>query len=87
MKFIAKTIGHLSLCKGYGTLVVPKWTSSSFWPLIWSYHRNNFIDAVKDCIEYVKPSRFFEAGSDKNSIFTEHPLSFNVLVLRIDFRS
>ena len=85
VKLVAKTIKHLSLCRGYGTLVIPKWTSSNFWPLLWSVSSNSFIDAVKDSVEYVKPSGFFEAGSDKNSIFASSPLTFNVLVLRVDF--
>lgn len=31
---IADTIRHLELCTAQGTLVVPKWTSAHFWPLL-----------------------------------------------------
>ena len=77
---------HLSACKGYGVLVVPKWTSSYFWPLLWSSSEDNFVNAVKSYVEYKNPSAFYVAGSDKQSIFARSPVTFNVLVLRLDFR-
>ena len=86
VKLVAKAIMHLSACHGHGVLVVPKWTSSHFWPMIWSSTQSNFISAVKHYIEYAKPANFYCAGSDKNSIFIQRPLSFNVLVLYLDFR-
>jgi len=86
VKLITKVVNHLKLCKGHGVLVVPKWTSSVFWPLLWSHEDNRFKYFVKDYIEYVRPYKFFEAGSDKNSIFAVDNLTFNVLVLKIDCR-
>lgn len=81
-----RVIQHLALCKSYGTLVVPKWTSSCFWPFLWSSDNSRFNFFVKDVVEYVRPVSFFEVGSDKNSIFAAQPLTFNVLVLRLDFK-
>ena len=86
VNLVTKVITHLKLCKGCGVLVVPKWTSAAFWPMLCSSDRNEFNYFVKDYIEYMKPSRFFEAGSDKNSIFASDKLTFNVLVLKIDCR-
>lgn len=87
VKLISRSISHLFTCKGQGTLVIPKWTSSPFWPLLWSFNDQRFKYFVKDVIEYAKPKKFFQKGSDINSIFVAEKLSFNILVLRLDFRS
>ena len=31
-----RTISQLALCRGHGILIIPKWPSSTFWPLLWS---------------------------------------------------
>ncbi|VDH97494.1 Hypothetical predicted protein [Mytilus galloprovincialis] len=87
VKLISRSISHLFTCKGQGTLVIPKWTSSPFWPLLWSFNDQRFKYFVKDVIEYAKPKKFFQKGSDIDSIFVAEKLSFNILVLRLDFRS
>ena len=87
VRLVSRSLLHMSLCKGQGTLVIPKWTSSPFWPLLWSFKDQRFKHFVKDFREYAKPGKFFQQGSDKNSIFTAEKLSFNVLVQRIDFRN
>lgn len=83
---ISRVIVYLKLCKGNGTLVIPKWTSACFWPLLWSAEHDTFVSFVKDYVEYCKPTGFYEAGSDKNSLFAKDKLTFNVLVLKIDCR-
>ncbi|CAC5411056.1 unnamed protein product [Mytilus coruscus] len=76
---VGRALNHMLICKGKGTIVVPKWTSSCFWPILWSSSNNQYKSFVKDFVEYVKPSGFFCQGSDKNSIFIHSPLTFNVL--------
>jgi hypothetical protein len=72
-----RTISQLALCRGHGILIIPKWPSSTFWPLLWSSEDNNFQQFVQKHIEYVKPKGFFQAGSDKH---------VNILVLYLDCR-
>jgi hypothetical protein len=86
VRLICSTISHLALCRGHGILIIPKWPSSTCWPLLWSSEDNNFQQCVRKHIEYVKPKGFFQAGSDKHSIFAAERLSFNILVLYLDFR-
>jgi hypothetical protein len=31
---ISRTISHMRMCKARGTLVIPKWKSAVFWPMI-----------------------------------------------------
>lgn len=83
---IADTIRHLELCTAQGTLVVPKWTSAHFWPLLVNSD-GKFKTFVIDYVEYVKPRIFFIAGSHKESAFAGVKFLSNVLVLNINFKS
>lgn len=77
---------HMKICKAFGTLIIPKWKSSLFWPMVWNAKSNNFHNFVLKFIEYKKPKRFFTVGSDTKSIFAAERLNSNVLVLKVDFR-
>ena len=80
---ISKTLKYIIHCRAKGTLVIPKWTSASFWPILLDL-QGNFVPFVTDYIEYKYPTNFFIPGSDKNSIFAQQTFQSNVLVLRID---
>ena len=82
VSLIAHIIKHVQLCKTVGTLLVPKWISAIFWPLLVSPISGNFEKFVADFIEYETPSRFFVKGSAENSVFKEGRFISNVLVLR-----
>ena len=75
-----KTIIHAKNCKAKGTLVVPKWHSAPFWPLL--HDGESFLPCVKGHMEYKNPTNFFVSG--RNKLFTEN-LKFNMLVIRLDF--
>ena len=34
INLIPRVLMHMSVCKGYGVLVVPLWRSNSFWPML-----------------------------------------------------
>ena len=79
---ISRTINHMRMCKARGTLVIPKWKSAVFWPMI----INRFIDNyIKDLSEYKNPNNFFQPRSQENSIFAKQPFNSSVLVLLIEF--
>jgi hypothetical protein len=59
----------LALCKGHGILIIPKWPSSTFSPLLWSSEDNNFQQFVRKHIEYVKPKGFFSSCLRKTQYF------------------
>ena len=48
VSLIGSTIRHLRMCKGVGTLLVPMWESSYFWPLIYpnGYHLADFVKNI-----------------------------------------
>ena len=69
VRLICRTISHLALCRGHGILIIPKWPSSTFWPLLWSSEDNNFKQFAQKHIEYVKPKGFFSSWFRKTQYF------------------
>ncbi|VDI76706.1 Hypothetical predicted protein [Mytilus galloprovincialis] len=53
INLVIRSIKHIIACKARGTLVVPKWTSAAFWPLIFDKHLI-YQDYVKDVIVFKK---------------------------------
>lgn len=51
ISLIGRTVRHLLNCGAKGTLVVPKWKSSAFWPSLIDKN-GKFLWFVKDSIEY-----------------------------------
>ena len=54
-------IRHLVTCKAKGTLIVPKWKSAAFWPLIFSKNLE-YKQYVKDVIQLQNTYGIFEQG-------------------------
>ena len=77
---IAKTLYHAKSCKCKGTLIVPFWTSSSFWPVI----LNDFQMNIKDWMQ-LKGGKVLEQGKNKNSIFGSNRFQGDVLALKLEF--
>ena len=80
---VPKTIRHLIYCKANGTLIVPKWPSSAFWPVLFD----------KDCIkrEYISDIIEFDegqniymySGSSAKCVFDSRRFKSKVLAVRI----
>lgn len=88
VSLIVRTVRHLIVCKGNGTLIVPEWPSSYFWPFV-----NPFTGAVKHTVkEWLILPRldpvFIEGRGQqlhckgRNAVFSANP-SFRVLALRL----
>ena len=78
---IGETIHHMRLCRAHGALVVPKWESAYFWPLL--CNENGFFQPfVREHHEFGDPLSFFEqGGSERTKCFKS-----GMMVLRVDFR-
>jgi hypothetical protein len=57
---VSRAINHLVKCKAKGTLIVPKWTSSPFWPLIVEYDLE-YKPYLTDVLEFTETERILEA--------------------------
>ena len=59
VSLVCKAINHMFLCKAKGVLVLPKWKSALFWPIVWNHSENYFHNFVKDFIEFYRPKQFY----------------------------
>ena len=82
---VIRTVKHLVVCKAKGTLIVPKWVSAAYWPMIFCknmiYH-----EYVRDVIEFKNTNGIFIHGSNKNSIFGTEPFITPVIAVLLDAR-
>lgn len=85
VRLISRVISHLIACKATGVLVAQKWTSSPFWSCIVN-NDGTFKGVVKECVKFKEPSRFYVRGSQRNNVFHEKNVVFNIVVLRLDAR-
>jgi hypothetical protein len=81
---ISKAVSHCAMCRTSGTLVVPKWTSSAFWPMLCP--GGAWKSGISVLYEYRTPTDFFKRGAYGNGVFTEARFSSNVLILKLDFK-
>ena len=83
ISLIPRVLLHMKNCHACGTLVVPLWPSSPFWPMICSdgWHLNDFILAWMDL---PTSKEAFTAGSC-GSLFGNEDLHFRMLALRVRF--
>lgn len=79
----AKVIRHVIACRAVGTLVVPKWVSAQYWPMLVN-RQGEFNKFVTEHIEL--GSKVVTAGSGNKNIMGTDRFSSNILVLRIDAR-
>jgi len=79
----SKAINHLVECKAAGTLVVPKWPSSPFWPLIFDSNMK-YQQYVSDILEFHEVERIFISGNNENSLFAGGKFKGTVLAVKLD---
>ena len=79
----SRAINHLVKCKAKGTLIVPKWTSPPFWPLIVE-DGLEYKPYVTYVLEFTETERILEAGMNVNSIFTRGDFKGKLLAIRLD---
>ena len=68
INLVIRAIKHLIACRAKGTLVVPKWKSAAYWPLIFNKNLEYWY-YLRDVIEFKNTYGIYEHGSNKNSIF------------------
>jgi len=83
INLVIRTIKHLIACNARGTLVVPKWTSAAFWPLLFDKDLR-YRSYVMDVIEFRDAHGIYKHGANKNSIFGIEPFGTPVLAVLLD---
>ena len=78
---ISRTILHLGVSRAGGVLLVPKWLSAVFWPILFSRFGSRF--SVKQVLEFTDPSSTF-APSRLHTIVSPFRFRSSVLVVRLN---
>ena len=84
LSLVAKTILYLKSCKAKCTLIVPKWESATYWPLLVDSSSGKFKYFIRKTVVYFKPKGFFVKGSVE-SIFSEEIFPYDVIAFCINF--
>ena len=79
------TISLMRMCKPRGTLLIPKWMSAVFWPMIINSFTDNHQSYIKDLREYKYPPKTIPTRIARKSIFAKQPFNSSALVLLINF--
>ena len=77
---ISDTLCHARLCKGRGTLIVPLWPTSSFWPVL----MGDFDRYIEDIL-VVKGTNVLLQGKNTKSIFGSNSFQGHMIALKLDF--
>ena len=80
----AKVVNKMVFEKAQGTLILPEWKSAPYWPLICS-SKDIFKEFITDIIDYLPCNKAIVKGAGKNGIFSECPLNFRMLALKVRF--
>ncbi|VDI51364.1 Hypothetical predicted protein [Mytilus galloprovincialis] len=83
VNLVSKCINHLINCTAVGTLIVPKWPSSAFWPLLFKENLE-YAWFVRDVLEFHEIDRILVAGNNKNSMFANGTFNGLLLAVRLD---
>jgi hypothetical protein len=83
-KLVPMTLKHMKACKAHGVMVVPRWQTSSYWPLI--HNGEQWNPGISLLLEYNHPKQLFKPSPVGNQIFSEKSFQSNVIILGIDYR-
>ena len=92
ISLFAKAINHARACRSNGTLIIPEWKSTGYWPLLME-DRGLLKDFVENHFLYQKPRNFFQIPETcSNLSYNQMWLFFNflsisrVLISKGDFK-
>ena len=82
-KLVIQALDHCKVCNAKGILIVPKWYSAIYWPVIKDLlNQGKYLQIL---YEYKNPKGFFKSCLFGNDIFTEGRFQSNVLVIKINY--
>ena len=84
ISLIGKLLSHMHESKAVGTLIVPMWKPSYFWPLLFSngVYFNSF---EADWLYLSARPNLFVKGRAKNKLFGAKAFKSSCVALRLDF--
>ena len=82
IKLVYRTINHIVVRRGNGTLIVPKWLSGDFWTLLFGKNME-YRRYVVDVLEFTPYQNDFKHGSNSKSLFGSDRFNSRVLAVRL----
>lgn len=80
---ISRVVKYCQMCKARGTLIVPLWVSSSFWPLLFPGGR--FLTGIVDWVDIPTTKEDFVSSPMSKRLFGNEDLKFRMLAFKFDF--
>ena len=81
---VPRVLRHAERCKAQGTLVIPGWESSPFWPLLY-HHGGKWASFVMECKVLPLSNELIRPGRSGSSLFNGKFPNTNVLAMRLNF--
>ena len=81
-RLVSRCIRKMAVDKAACTLVIPRWTSAPFWPLL--YPNEKKADFVKDVV-FFQPGKLTRRGRGRNGIFDGRTLMFGFVAIKCEF--
>ena len=81
VSLVPRVIRHIAHCKAMGTLIVPEWFSSPFWPMLFGFE-SPYHSLVQGVIKFTDVAGIFIRGSSE-SIFDGSKFKSHVLAVRL----
>lgn len=82
---VVRVLQKMKFCKARGVLVVPKWKTANYWPLICP-ENGEFASGIKDLMCLPTSKEFYTPCQNKIGMFGVKNLSFDMLAILLDFR-
>lgn len=83
ISLIGKAIKHVQACKAVGTLIVPYWVSSYFWPLLCDLN-GQFSKFVTDYIVFDDATDIFVTGKFSKTFFGTDNFKSSVVAIKLN---
>ena len=80
---VARVLNHMRKGHSKGTLIVPKWYSASFWPLL--VENGEFIEEIKEFVYLPTSKHAYIPSRIKGGLFGVQDLKFDMLAMKVDF--
>ena len=80
---IPRVVRYAQRCRATGTLIIPLWKSSSFWPLV--FQNDSFVRGILEYLDIPREREYYSSSRMTRSMFGNANLPFRMLALRFDF--
>ena len=81
-----RTIRHLVFCRAEGSLIVPSWECSHFWPFL--FEKESFcFSYIADILEFQPGQNIFIQARNKKALFGSSSFKSKVLAVRFEFKN